>query len=877
MIDQNLVKQRIELGLDWIISNQNQDKSFGELYPILNTALVVLELEQYAISIGVSPLDVSYKYYNNLVGALEYLFSNVKMNDYGIYYEEDEDINLITGVVLASICSSQAPEKIINNGPNFIQGLSYKNVAQYIINYLTYSQDPDGGWGYSINNYDNVANNYVSGYIGLGLLFAKNPLYKFDLTISDGLVDKLTGWVNYIQNTNGGSGYSGPDEGLDILKTGNLLLQMHFLNFSKTDSRVTSAVSYKANMWYEPACFMCQGWNSSPVANYQATYAIMSGLTGYGFSQINQTVPPFNQINYIDDITTVLLEQQNINGSFNANPQDFQQSDKMLSSIWALLTLQAVLTRSENITIELSSDKPVVKVNDIVTYTVKVSNIGNINILNSIIKDELPAELSFIDGSVTIDELSYPEASPITGIKLDSVSIGQKLQVSFKCTVLESTNTNIDNRVSINFGYYLPYGIIIQNKTNYSNIDSIKFAIASLGINAELNKTTAVVGEILTYTININNNGGIYLNNIVILDSLDPNLQYMNNLKINGIPTDGSIVNGVNIGTLNIGETTTISFDIKIISVPPSGTISTQITANFDYDKPVSIVRVAVNEDINKNRAPASDSVTVNVTIKVDVVNPEVSVSKTCSNNSIKIGETAIYTIEILNSGKLDSISTKLIDILPIQLQVVEIKVDEKIVYGDLTAGINLGSIASGGRKLVYITVKGVEALESYRNTSITTMEFLPIVGGPISTLTINVPSNNTLSVTGAKLVLTQLIHPTDSAVGGVVRFDIKVQNTGGISLKNTIVSNLLPSTLQYIPESLYINGCKEACQNISCGINLGIVNQGQEYTIQFKVKVVSELFNPIYNFSQAYYYYDVSGTLKQMYSKSNIVYLFID
>lgn len=880
MIDQNLIKQRLELGLEWITSNQNQDKSFGTLYPILNTALVVLELEQYAISIGLSPLDPSYKYYNSLIGGLEYLFSNAKIDDYGIYYEEDEDINLTTGVVLASICSSKAPDEIINNGPNFVQGLPYRNLAQYIVNYLIYYQEDNGGWGYSTNNYDNVSNNYVSGYVGLGLLFGINPLYNFNLTVSDSLVDKFIEWVDYIQNNNGGSGYSNPDENLDILKTGNLLLQMNFLRFTQSDNKVKSATNYIANVWDDPACFMCQGWNSSPVANYQATYALMSGLTGYGFTKIDQTIPPFNEIDYIDDVTIVLLNQQNLDGSFNANPYDFQQSDKILSSIWALLTLQAVLTSISNITIELSSDKSIVKVNDTITYTAQVSNIGNINVFNCIVKDELPPELSFIEGSVTIDDIPQPiEVSPITGIQIDSVNIGKGIKISFKCKVLESTDETIDNRVSIDFDHYLPYGITLQTKTNYSNIVSITCAIASLDITAELNKTTAVVGEILTYTINITNNGSISLYNIVVIDSLNPNLQYMNNLIVNETPTEGNIVNGVNIGSLNIGETTTISFDVKIISVPPSGTISTQITVHYDYNKPVVSAQFSVNNKIGKikNRISDTESITVDIIIEVLVINPEISITKKCNKTSIKAGDTAIYDIEILNSGELDSLSTKLVDIFPTQLQVIAIKVDEKIVEGNLSTGISLGLIPSGGKKSISIFVKGLDEIEEYRNTSKTTMEFLPVEEGQISILTINTLSINTLSVVGSKLVLTQLIYPTSSALCGIVTFNIKVKNTGTIPFKNTVVSNLLPSNLQYIHCSLCINGRKSMCQSISCGINLGTINPGQEYNIQFEVKVLSSSLEPIYNFSQAYYFYDTLDSTKIGYSKSNVVYLFTD
>ena len=878
MIDQNLVKQRIDLGLGWVVLNQNQDKSFGTSYPILNTALVVLELEQYAISQGIYPLDVSYKYYNNLVGALEYLFLNANQNNHGIYYEEDGNINYTTGVVLAAICASQFPDQIINNGPNFIKGMSYKSVTQYMINYLEYSQEFNGGWGYSINNYDDIANNYVSGYVGLGFLLATNPLYKFNLQVDGNTIDKFSDWVDYIQNNNGGSGYSNPEENLDILKTGNLLLEMNFLNRSQTDSSVLLATDYIANNWDEPAYYLNPGWNSSPVANYQATYALMSGLTGYGFDKIDQTISPFKEIDYANDVTNVLIQQQNLDGSFKANPNDPEQSDQMMSTIWALLTLQAVLTRTCYISLGLSSDKSSVRQNDIVTYTVTVSNMVNINVFNSIIKDEIPSALSFIDGSVIIDGVSQPTGvSPITGILINSVNIGQVRVISYQCQVLSTTNDTIENIAGITFSYFPPYGITTQTKTYYSNIVSIKFiAEGDLSINAKLNTTTAVLGEIVTYTINITNSGNTPFNNVTVIADLDSNLQYMNNLKVNGMAKDGNIVTGVNIGILGVGETKIINFDAKIIGIPANGKLSTKITTNYDYSTFRSKDQLQVNRNTYKIKPSISilESLTVDIIIEVIVIDPKVSISKNCSNTLIQVDETVVYDIEIENNGELDSVSTVLTDIFPPELQVVEIKVDMNVISGDLSSGVNLGPILSGDKKSVSILVKAVESIENYRNNSITTMEFFPVPGTDVSVLIVTTPANDTLTVKGPKLILTQLICPTNSEVCGTVKFDIKVKNTGGITLENVTVSNSLPSNLQYIYGSLYINGCNASCQNIPCGINLGNINQGQEVIIQFKAKVISNLFNPIYNFSQAYYYYYVSGILKQMYSQSNIVYL---
>ncbi|MDO7205496.1 hypothetical protein Q5M85_16635 [Paraclostridium bifermentans] len=140
------------------------------------------------------------------------------------------------------------------------------------------------------------------------------------------LISLVTGLIIY-KIIMDGSGYSNPQEDLDILKTGNLIVEMKFLNRSQANSSVLIATDYIANNWYEPAYFSNPGWNSSPVANYQATYALMSGLTGYEFDTINQSISPFEEIDYASDVTSVLLQQQNPDGSFKSNPNDPEQSD----------------------------------------------------------------------------------------------------------------------------------------------------------------------------------------------------------------------------------------------------------------------------------------------------------------------------------------------------------------------------------------------------------------------------------------------------------------------------------------------------------------------------------------------------------------------
>lgn len=80
-------------------------------------------------------------------------------------------------------------------------------------------------------------------------------------------------------------------------------------------------------------------------------------------------------------------------------------------------------------------DKAFAVKGDILTYTSVIQNTGSIPVTDVIFKDEIPTGTTFVNGSVTINGVSYPAYNPQTGFALPDLPVGDHVTVEFDVTV----------------------------------------------------------------------------------------------------------------------------------------------------------------------------------------------------------------------------------------------------------------------------------------------------------------------------------------------------------------------------------------------------------------------------------------------------------
>lgn len=82
-----------------------------------------------------------------------------------------------------------------------------------------------------------------------------------------------------------------------------------------------------------------------------------------------------------------------------------------------------------------TSDKSAVISGQTLTYTIQITNDGDVANTDLVLTDPLPEGVTFVTDSVKIDNVETPGVSPVTGITLPDLNVGGQIVVSFDVTV----------------------------------------------------------------------------------------------------------------------------------------------------------------------------------------------------------------------------------------------------------------------------------------------------------------------------------------------------------------------------------------------------------------------------------------------------------
>ncbi len=123
---------------------------------------------------------------------------------------------------------------------------------------------------------------------------------------------------------------------------------------------------------------------------------------------------------YVRSAVVTDIVSANLNGTYSA---------KAIPSILTAISSQTSLSITKSV------DKTYAIAGDNLHYTSLIKNKGSQKIENMIFKDVLQSGITFVDGSVKIDGVSYPLYNPIAGFALDDIDAGGTRNVEFDVTV----------------------------------------------------------------------------------------------------------------------------------------------------------------------------------------------------------------------------------------------------------------------------------------------------------------------------------------------------------------------------------------------------------------------------------------------------------
>ncbi|MGL5416309.1 MAG: DUF7507 domain-containing protein [Clostridium sp.] len=496
-----------------------------------------------------------------------------------------------------------------------------------------------------------------------------------------------------------------------------------------------------------------------------------------------------------------------------------------------------------------SANRVVTTPGDVITYTVSFKNTGNTNLQDVIVRDVVPVGTIFVPGTVKIDGVLDPLADPIVGIKIATVGSNETVAVSFNTKVQEGAPAVLTNTATIDYSYIVDPNLPPKVKTVQTNPVNVDNLNPNLSIVKSSNVSGALVGDTIRYTLNIINDGEIDLTNVVIKDPLAAELQFVDNMTLNGGAIGGNIVSGVNIGTLIVGKTAVLAFDAKVISLPIDGKINNISNAKYDY--------IVSGQTFSKS-AISNENI-------VSVYNPKLDVTKVSNKKSVKVGDIFTYTIVAKNSGNIEIKNAIVKDILPSEFNVQSIKVDGVSVVGNLNTGINIGNLQIGESKIVTISIKVMaDLVDTFKNVAV--IEGIIIVDPDQGPRPIKGEGKDPIGVTvfNPELTLVKNVDKEYAVVGEEVTYSIIAANTGDIALDNVIISDSLAGQLEFVMSSITVDGVAMPLENITSGVNIGTIESGKNKIIIFKAKVLSDELKEIPNISNGDYEFTLPGVPPQ-------------
>ena len=463
---------------------------------------------------------------------------------------------------------------------------------------------------------------------------------------------------------------------------------------------------------------------------------------------------------------------------------------------------------SESITVTSSDLVTVKTVNDstpnegdTIVYSIAITNNGPSNATGVSLTDLLPAGVTYVS-----DDLGgvYNSGSGIWTV--GSILSDASVTLNISATVDEETSgTTITNTTTAATGDQsdpttdgdeLAVDIVVSNQSD-------------IILTKVVDNATPNVGDTVTYTVTVTNNGSAVVTNLVVIDALPTGLTYGLVTPSNGIWTAPNWA----IGELAVGVTETITIQ-AIVGMDQGG----QTLVNT-----ISNTQDQVDSDVTSD----DDSESITVT------SSDLETVKTVDNATPNEGDTIVYTITVSNNGPSDATGVSIIDNLPVGVTYAS----HSTTYGMFNNGSGnweIGNLENG--ETAVLTISAVVDLGTVGQTITNSTSAVTADQSDSDT------SNNSSSVSIiptafidlnlTKTVVDDVVGPE---VGDIITFEIRVDNEGPTDATGVQVTDLIPSGYDFVNYSSTIG----TYNPISGLWNIGEIEIGKTAVLLVDVEVL--------------------------------------
>ncbi len=436
-----------------------------------------------------------------------------------------------------------------------------------------------------------------------------------------------------------------------------------------------------------------------------------------------------------------------------------------------------------------------------VTFTINVTNTGEVDFVDVEVKDTLPEGLDYVS-----DNRSGNNVSQNVTWNLGPLNASNSTYIELVAHIDGSKFGNLTNNVNVTG--IPPTG---YNVTSSSSV-VVNAVNASIEVNKTANLSSGAPSTQISFAINVTNTGEVDFADVEVKDTLPEGLSYVSDNR-SGLNESQNVT--WNLGPLNASNSTYIELvahidgskfgnltnDVTVTGVPPTGYSVTNSGSAVVTAKNASI-------EINKTAYPKEGSPSTNVT----------------------------FTINVTNTGEVDFVEVEVKDTLPEGLSYVSdnrsgLNESQNVTW-------NLGPLNASNSTYIEL----VAHIDGSKFGNLT--NDVNVTGVPPTGYNVTNSSSAVVTAVNASIEVNKMADPKKGSPSTNVTFTINVTNTGEVDFVDVEVKDTLPEGLDYVSDNRSGNNVS---QNVTW--NLGPLNASNSTYIELVAHIDGSKFGNLTNF----------------------------
>jgi uncharacterized repeat protein (TIGR01451 family) len=470
-----------------------------------------------------------------------------------------------------------------------------------------------------------------------------------------------------------------------------------------------------------------------------------------------------------------------------------------------------------NLTIQkvLSPAAPTASPGDTLRYVISFQNNGQGTVSGAAIVDQVPANVQVVatsQGAVLLNG--------VLTWNLPLIAPGQGGSVAFQAVVNANTpsQTLITNQAQITVasqGY-------IQQSNAVSTV--VNVPPPSLSLTKQVDKTTALAGDNLTYTLNYANTSNQTANQAVILDQLPAGVSFGSSPNgpqlVNGSPPNSGLFVRFSLGDLPPGASGSVQFTVQINNNVAAGTPITNQGAINALNLPQPAVSNPVTTTVASAPPPP-----INLSIQ-KVLNPAAPTAAP--------GDTLYYVIAFQNNGQGTVTGAAIVDQIPANTQFKVASQGNTPVNGVLTWNLPAVAPGQGGSVAFQVVVNA-----NTPNQTVITNQAQITVASQGYIQQSNVVST-VVTVASPTLTLTKQVDKNSAAPGDPLTYTLNYANTSNQTANQAVILDQLPAGVSFgsSPNSPQLVNGSPPNSGLFVRFSLGNLSPGASGSVQFTVQI---------------------------------------